>query len=203
MNFSTIHKQRKLILLAAIVGIIAVFLPWITVSASMFGESISRSTNGFRGAGILVFLAFAGAIAVSLLGNQVTALNKSAWFGTLACGAAGLLGVVIFIINSSGNMGDFGIADAGFGFGLWIALLAAAGIAVVAWLLKSPGDTLQSGFDSLKNSVPAAQSNPPAINNDVAAAQDKISQLQKLVTLKDEGKITEAEYQDLKAKLLV
>lgn len=203
MNISTMHKQRKLIMLAAAVGLIAVFLPWITVSASMFGQSISRSTNGFRGTGILAFLAFAGALAVSLIGNQATALNKSTWFGALACGAAALLGIVIFIFNSSGNMGDFGIADAGFGFGLWIALVAAVCIVGAAWLLKSPGDTLQSGFDSLKKSIPAAQSTPPVINNDTTAAPDKISQLQKLAALKDEGKITEAEYQDLKAKLLV
>ena len=201
MNFSTLHKQRKLILLAAVAGIIAVFLPWVTVSASMFGASVTHSTNGFRGAGILAFLAFAGAVIVPFTGNQAAALDKSAWFGALGCGAVALLAIVIFIFNSSGNMGNFGIADAGFGFGLWIALVAAAGVVAAAWLLKSPGDTLQSGFDSLKKNIPAVQSNPPAAGNN-ANTPGVISQLEKLAVLKDEGKITEEEYQELKAKLL-
>src|SRR6266536_3200206 len=55
MNFQTMSRQRKFIMIAAAAGIISVFLPWVTVS--IFGES--QSTNGFRSYGIVVFLAFA------------------------------------------------------------------------------------------------------------------------------------------------
>lgn len=202
MNFSNLHMQRKLVLLCAAAGIIAVFLPWITVSAGIFGQSISRSTNGFHGAGILVFLAFAGALVIALTGTQSAALEKNTWFGALGCGAAALLGLVIFFVGSSGSMGNFGLADAGFGFGVWIALVAAVGILFGTWRYKAAGDTLQGGFDSLKKSIATMQNNvtPAASNN--TAAPDKIKQIEKLAALKEEGKITDQEYQDLKAKLL-
>jgi len=200
MNFATLHKQRKLVLIAAAVGLIAVFLPWITVSAGMFGQSISQSTNGFHGIGILAFLAFAGAGIIAFLGNQATSLDKGNWFAALGCGAVALLAVLIFIFNSSGSMGSFGFADAGFGFGLWIAILAAAAVVVAAWLLKSPGDSLQSGFESLKKNIPGAVASTPTTNT-TTAGTDKMAQLEKLIALKTEGKITEEEYQDLKSKI--
>ena len=37
MNFQTLNKQRKMILIAAAIGLIAVFLPWIKMSASILG----------------------------------------------------------------------------------------------------------------------------------------------------------------------
>lgn len=55
MNFNTLHKQRKAILIAAVIGVIGVFLPWITVG--FLGQNIH--SNGFHGIGILAFLALA------------------------------------------------------------------------------------------------------------------------------------------------
>ncbi len=41
MNFQTMNKQRKFILIAAAVGIIAMFLPWVKIS--FFGIIIIHS----------------------------------------------------------------------------------------------------------------------------------------------------------------
>ena len=48
MNFQTLNRQRKYILIAAAAGAIAVFLPWATISVDLFGYSASQSINGFH-----------------------------------------------------------------------------------------------------------------------------------------------------------
>jgi Na+/H+ antiporter NhaC len=50
MNFETMSKQRKMILIAAAIGIVSMFLPWVSV----FGFSV----NGMNGWGVLVFFVF-------------------------------------------------------------------------------------------------------------------------------------------------
>jgi hypothetical protein len=57
MDFKTMSKQRKFILIASSVGIIAMFLPWIDV--------IMINQNGLHGKGIVVFLCFIASAANS------------------------------------------------------------------------------------------------------------------------------------------
>ena len=100
MNFQTMNKQRKFILIAASVGFIAMFLPWIKIS--FFG--MSSSVNGMHGSGILVFLCFIGAGVVAFLGDQTKNLDKTFWFIALACGA---LASLIMVWNLIDGMGKF------------------------------------------------------------------------------------------------
>ena len=104
MNFQTMNRQRKLILITATIGIISVFLPWVTISIL----GMTQSINGFRGWGILVFLAFVVAAVIALIGNQTQALEKSYWFLAMACGAIALLSIII-AMAASGSVGG-GIA---------------------------------------------------------------------------------------------
>jgi len=67
----SINLQRKLILIAAVAGVISIFLPWITISIMGMEESV----NGFRGVGFVVFLAFALAALISLLCDQSQKLD--------------------------------------------------------------------------------------------------------------------------------
>ena len=76
MNFQTLNKQRRFILIAAITGIISIFLPWITVN--LFG--LTKNINGFHGWGILAFLAFVTSAGMSISGNQGQPLEKTNWF---------------------------------------------------------------------------------------------------------------------------
>lgn len=198
MNFNTLHKQRKAILIAAVIGVIGVFLPWITVG--FLGQNIH--SNGFHGIGILAFLALAGAGAVALLGNLSTSLEKGTWFAALACGALALLSVVIFILNTSNDIGSVGFAGIGFGIGLWISLIAAGAVVASAWLLKSPDDSLKGGFESLKSSIPTNINTNTTTTAPGNTANDKMDQIERLITLRNEGKISEEEYQDLKGKIL-
>lgn len=139
MNFDTLNKQRKFILIAAAAGVISMFLPWISVS--YFG--ISGSANGLHSYGILIFLAFIGAGAVAYMGDQTKSLERTMWFIALACGAIATL-LSIYFWTDAGSVA---------GFGLYIGLLAAIGVLAAAWLFKAPGDDIKSGFDSLKKDI--------------------------------------------------
>ena len=115
MNFQTMNKQRKFVLIAAAVGIISMFLPWI----SFFGFSI----NGMHGSGIVVFLCFAVSGIIALLGDQTKNLEKTMWGITLIAGAIALLIILYFLIDS-GNNNPFGSVT-GFSFGFYLSGLAA------------------------------------------------------------------------------
>ena len=139
MNFQTMNKQRKFVLIAAAVGIISMFLPWF----SFFGYKISC----MHGIVILVFLCFAVAGVTAYLGDQTKNLNKTMWLITLICGALATLIIVSRIIDASGSI--IGLLS----FGIYLAGLAAMGVLLSAFLLRSPTDTIKDSFESLKNDI--------------------------------------------------
>ena len=198
MNFQTMAKQRKFILICAAIGVISVFLPWFSYSTgSIFGNaSFGVSVNGFRGVGILTFLGFLGAAIVSLAGDQTKPLDKTMWLVALGAGAIALLFTLIRLLDFTGNGAGFSF----IGFGMWIAIVA--GIATVgsAWMYRSPGDSLKEGFDSLKKNLSSATSQPNSANSNTGTS--KVAELEKLIELKNQGKITEEEYQTMKSKIM-
>jgi hypothetical protein len=160
MNFQTLNRQRKFMLIAAAAGLIAMFLPWITIStgnmldelnpadAAALSGSVSSSVNGMHGAGIVTFLSFLGVIALAFAGEQTLALDKMNWLVALACGAAALLFSVISLSNTPTVA--LGFVKSSVGYGAWIALVGAAAVLLSAWWFKNPGDTLKDNFDHLK-----------------------------------------------------
>jgi hypothetical protein len=156
MNFQIMTKQRKFTLIAAAAGIIAVFLPWATVSIGILGD---QSVNGFHSYGIGAFIGFVAAAVVALLGSHTTPFDKTRWMLSLITGVIALLFIVIFIGNISNAVGGgFGMISVGMGIGIWIALAAALAIVTFGWLFKSPDDTLKGAFDSLKKDIAMATS---------------------------------------------
>jgi hypothetical protein len=202
MNFQTFNKQRKFILISAVAGFIAIFLPWKTLSAGVFGESMSEGINGFHGAGVLAFLVFIIAGIISVTGDQNNALEKNTWLVALACGAIALVCAIVNIVTTYG--GSIGFVELGVGFGCWFALAAAIGVTGSAWLFRNPTDNLKEGFDSIKKNLSAL--NPPSTAattvTSVKPEAGTIAGLEKLIRLKDAGHITEEEYQNMKSKLL-
>ncbi|HEY0042547.1 MAG TPA: hypothetical protein VGB71_17860 [Flavisolibacter sp.] len=137
MNFQTMSKQRKMILVAAAIGVISMFLPWVSV----FGFS----TNGVSGWGIVVLFCFLTAGILSYMDDQTKNLELKNWMLVLiAGGLASLIMVIsffdVFDVLEFLNIGFYG------------ALLASLAVVVFAYLHRSSGATLQSGFDTLKNS---------------------------------------------------
>lgn len=130
-----------MILVAAAIGVIAMFLPWWSISLGIFGGG---SVNGMHGEGIIVFLCFIGAVILALMGDQSKNLTQSHWMLALIAGGLAAIITLITFFNIP-EVGDRGI-------GLYLALLAAIAMVAFAFLFRSASDSLQSGFDSLKSS---------------------------------------------------
>ena len=143
MNFQTMNKQRKFILIAALVGVIATFLPWVTVSFGGFG---GFSVNGFNGIGILVFLCLVASGILAFLGDQTKPMEKTFWMITLIAGG---LASLIMVINFLRAMGDISY----IGIGFYLTTLAAIGVLVSAYMFRNPSDSIKGGFDSLKHDI--------------------------------------------------
>ena len=144
MNFQTMSKQRKFILIAALAGIIGMFLPWYTFS--LFG--VYGSVNGMHGEGLLVFLCFAVSAVIAYLGDQTKTLLPSSWIIVLICGALATLIVAWNMLRSN----DYGLLSS-MSFGIYLVVIAAIGVVAAAFIFRSPTDTIKGGFDSFKKDV--------------------------------------------------
>jgi len=139
MDFQSMSKQRKFILIAAGIGIIGMFLPWVDIGFI--------SANGMHGVGILLFLCFLGCGILSLLGDQKSNLNSTYWMLTLIFSA--LIALIMIIKFLDIPSGAYGI----IGYGFYVALLSSVAIALACYMFRAPGQTIKSGFDSLKNDI--------------------------------------------------
>ncbi len=190
-----LHKQRKFILIASAAGIISIFLPWKSFSAGMFGVSVSQGVNGFHDAGIVAMLCFGAGIAFSLIGEQSSALQKNMWLGVLATGSIAFLATIINMIKTKSAGGGF--VEFTIGWGCWLAMLAAIATIVSAWLFRNPDHQLKESLEGLKKNISSLNSSSTTDKKSTS-----IEELEKLIKLKEEGHITEAEYQQMKSKLL-
>ena len=145
MNFQTMSKQRKFVLISSAVGFISMFLPWISIS--MFGYS--QSVNGMHDKGIIVFICFVASGVIAYLGDQTKNLEKTMWTVTLLAGAIALLFIIWFYSQATGSV----MGASMVGFGIYIAALASIGILVSAYMFRSPTDNIKDGFDSLKKEI--------------------------------------------------
>jgi hypothetical protein len=143
MNFQTMSKQRKFVLISAAVGFISMFLPWVSIV--MFG--FSQHVNGMHDKGIIVFLCFVAAGVIAYIGNQTVNLEKTMWTVTLLAGALALLFIIWFYSQATNSI----MGSSVVGYGLYLAALAAIGILASAYVFRSPTDNIKDGFDSLKN----------------------------------------------------
>lgn len=145
MNFQTMNKQRKFVLISAAVGFISMFLPWISVSVLGYSQSV----NGMHDKGILVFLCFVASGAIAYLGDQAKNLEQTMWSTTLLAGSLALLIIAWFYSQATGSF----MGASMVGFGLYIAGLAAIGILGAAYFFRSPTDNLKDGLNSMKKNI--------------------------------------------------
>ncbi len=127
-----------MVLIAAAIGVICMFLPWV----SIFGFSV----NGMHGWGILVFLCLLVAGALAFMGDQTKNLNSTNWMVVLIAGGIAALLMIIFFFDWMEVLGQLSI-------GFWGALAGSIGVVAFAFMNRSATDSLQSGFDNLKGEI--------------------------------------------------
>jgi uncharacterized membrane protein YoaK (UPF0700 family) len=145
MNFQTMNKQRKFVLIFAATGIISMFLPWISVS--LFGYS--QTQNGMHDVGILTFLCFGVIAAIAYLGDQTKNFDKTMWPVVLIAGALALLSIIWFYSKANDSI----MGSSLIGFGLYIAAITAIGVLASAYMFRSATDNLKDSFTNLKNEL--------------------------------------------------
>jgi uncharacterized protein YacL len=153
MNFQTMSKQRKFILIAAAVGVISMFLPWIQIS---FMGITAGSVNGMHGGGILVFLCFVACGVIAMMGDQTKTLDKTMWMISLvAAGVAALIMLINFLRALD--------AISYFSIGFYLAIIASLAVLFATYQYRSAGYNIKDGFDSLKDDIEkkTKNDNPP------------------------------------------
>jgi hypothetical protein len=123
---SGLHKQKLYALIAAVVGIIACFLPWWSFSYGGLFGGVGYSINGLHGIGVLAFLGFIGAGVVSFLGDKTKPFEgQMKMIAAAAFALAALIVLIVFLQTMTGSS-----------FGIWISLIAGIGGAVIVFVLK-------------------------------------------------------------------
>jgi hypothetical protein len=120
-------RGRSLIAIGAILSIIAMPLPWLTVGGIVLSE---RTANGFEGSGVVMFLASVGMLALIVLPyttkTRRLAIDRPvAYLALLLIALAGLGIEAIDLFSTDGN--SLMPLDAP---GLWLAI---AGMAIATW----------------------------------------------------------------------
>jgi hypothetical protein len=125
--FATFHKQKLYALIAAGIGIIAMFLPWWKISIGFGGfGGMSTSVNGMRDLGILAFLGFAGAGVLIFLGDKTKPFEGQ--FKMIAAGC--FAGAALFTLIQFLRQTQFA------SFGIWLSLLSGIAGAVIVYVLR-------------------------------------------------------------------
>ena len=128
--------QRTIMLIAAIAGMIAAFLPWITIASTAGTLYAGISLNGFRGFGIIGFLALGGVILILFFaGNKNIPPDSVVKLVIISLGMIALLATLISIVNLVGDERGNEIK-----IGAWIMIAATTAIVILAWVLKSPSE---------------------------------------------------------------
>ena len=145
MDIQRMSKQRKYMLAAAAIGVVAMFLPWVTIPFL----GINSSINGLHDKGILVFLSFAVAGVVAYMGDQTKNLSTRNWFIVLVAAALATVIMLWYFLQAVSN--DFSSSFLSIGF--YLAALSAIALLVVVYRFKSATDTVKGGFDKLKHNI--------------------------------------------------
>jgi hypothetical protein len=122
-------KQRLYSLIVAGVGLISIFLPWVTIR---YGGFSGGSVNGLHSWGLISVIGVGVVAAACFMGNKAAGFDANGKKMAMAGFGAMVVGALLFFlrINSFGG----GISSAVHaGLGLWICI--AAGLAGLAWVM--------------------------------------------------------------------
>ncbi len=154
MNFQQLHKQRKFIVIGAVVGLIAGFLPWFSYGMG--------SVNGMNGIGAMVFILFILAGLLALAGDQKTNIPAKMWLPILAAGVINICIIGYLIVRWESAMGGVSneesaaFGNVGLSFGIWAAIAGAIILTYGTYKFRSTENNLKDSFRSLKSDMDKA-----------------------------------------------
>lgn len=202
MNFKIMNRQRKFILIASASGIVSAFLPWANICV----HGISKIINGFHGYGILVFIIFVCVSVIVCAENLLTVHEKNLLFFIKAAGAMALYFIISEIITFSEIMTvEMGFAGVNYKPGIWVATGTAITIVLSATLCKRNEQKVKNETKGFKRSIsiPATAVPGKKMYKKSSLAENEIIGLDNLTLLKENGSISEEEFQQLKSKLII
>ncbi len=124
-----VSLQKMAIVVASIIGVVACFLPWVTVS--IFGISKSINAVQMGGAGYLVLISFI-AIGASTMLVKFKQPKLAKWQIALnvVLGAIAALVTIVNLDNASSEVGSL----ASFGAGIYLAIVASVAIVIICFI---------------------------------------------------------------------
>ncbi len=120
-------RGRSLIAVGAVITIVGMPLPWLTVGGIVLP---AQTANGFEGAGVVMFLAVVAMLAVIVLPyatrTRRVAIDRAiVYVGLLMVGLAGLSAQIVDLLSAEGSRLTPLEAP-----GLWLAVI---GMAITTW----------------------------------------------------------------------
>lgn len=130
------HKQRIFVLIAALTGVIAMFLPWFSYSIIMSGyKTTFGSINGMHRVGNMVFVAFVLSVVLVFTGKWKERLKRSIWYFIMGCGIFNFLVIVWNTIRIIGEGNDTGRT---IEIGFYLTGFAALCVVLAVNLFRTP-----------------------------------------------------------------
>ena len=127
------HKHRLGILIASGVGMLGVFLPWVTVP---FLGAVSGISAGSTGWVLLIF--FGASLAMTLIGNKHSILEGAKfWVAIILSALCALIAILNIIdykseVSKTGGLGSM----ISLGIGIYVVVLAGIAVVLLGFILK-------------------------------------------------------------------
>ncbi len=137
---SQYHKQRLAICVAAAVGMLSTFMPWVSVP-------LVGSFYGTQSGGWLTFFLFIPALVVGLRGNKLKPIRgRQRLIAAIPAGLAGIIGIsnIASLKNQSASSDLFAALSASMvrlEIGIFLLVVAAFTVCLVAWLMDNRSAT--------------------------------------------------------------
>lgn len=142
------HKQRLFILIAAGLGIIAAFFPWISATMPFFGTVSVSGISGMVGDGWITLGLSAAAGGLTFAKGDKSQELDAQMKKTVAGLGAGIAGYILFFmfIRAEGGLSVMGM-------GVWLTFLAGAAIAALPFVIKGDGGFEMPTKDTIKEDL--------------------------------------------------
>lgn len=138
------HKQRLAVIIAAALGVVSAFLPWVTVDMGVLGMSMSVSASGIdANDGFLSLALFVAAGIFAFLGADRTK--------AIEAGNVKIVTILGGVITLFMLIELFRIGISVCGFGVYLSLLAGLAVLAVPFVIKDSGEISMPTADSVKD----------------------------------------------------